>query len=140
MRRVRVRRREGERGMKIAPLAARCACGRTGPAALAPLFRDNIRATTMTTAATPPTAAMELHTTVMIITCTAYTAQEKFLFSTLNKKNRYVLKSSRCAPSSLIPTHLCFSSLLLSSQNAAAARTGEGVVCVRGCNGRCAVR
>ena len=46
--------------MKIAPLAARCACGRTGPAALAPLFRDNIRATTMTTAATPPTAAMEL--------------------------------------------------------------------------------
>ena len=67
MRRVRVRRREGERGMKIAPLAARCACGRTGPAALAPLFRDNIRATTMTTAATPPTAAMELHTTAMII-------------------------------------------------------------------------
>ena len=75
MRRVRVRRREGERRMKIAPLAARCACGpharcacgRTGPAALAPLFRDNIRATTMTTAATPPTAAMELHTTAMII-------------------------------------------------------------------------
>ena len=76
MRRVRVRRREGERRMKIAPLAARCACGpharcacgRTGPAAaLAPLFRDNIRATTMTTAATPPTAAMELHTTAAMI-------------------------------------------------------------------------
>ena len=45
MRRVRVRRREGERRMKIAPLAARCACGRTGPAALAPLFRDRIRET-----------------------------------------------------------------------------------------------
>ena len=43
--------------MKIAPLAARCACGRTGPDALAPLFRDNIRA--MTTAAHVYTAEVK---------------------------------------------------------------------------------
>ena len=84
--------------MKIAPLAARCACGpharcacgRTGPAAaLAPLFRDNIRATTMTTAATPPTAAMELHTTATaMIISVCNTAEEKRLPQYFNFKSQ----------------------------------------------------